>query len=118
MWILILQRLALDFLLDLVYFPVWWYSAGAKKALLFCFHRLQDANAYLAPGLWFKNVFVPMFGQYDWQGRIVSFIVRLANVIMRSFGMLLWLTILVIVFFAWIVFPIFVVSMFVQSLFV
>jgi hypothetical protein len=30
-------------------------------------------NAQFAPGLWFLNIFVPMFGQYDWQGRSGEF---------------------------------------------
>jgi len=28
--------------------------------------------------VWLKNLFAPMFGQTDWQGRLISFFMRLA----------------------------------------
>jgi hypothetical protein len=57
-----------------------------------------------------------MFGQHDWQGRMVSFLVRLFNVIVRSFGMAVFLCLMVAVFFLWIIFPVFVTYMLIQSL--
>jgi len=111
MWLLIFQRMVIEFFLDVFYFPVWWYTKGAKRVFFGCVHMVQDANARMAPGLWLKNIFVPMFGQYDWQGRIVSFLVRLANVIVRGIGLFLWLWVVVLLFFLWVVFPIFVLYM-------
>jgi hypothetical protein len=37
-----------------------------------------------------------MFGQYDWQGRVMSFFIRLANIIVRFFllGICLFLLLL------------------------
>ncbi|MBU0597005.1 hypothetical protein KJ641_02535 [Patescibacteria group bacterium] len=116
MWIIVLQRITVEFFLDLLYFPIWWYTAGAKRFILGLVRIFQEANMMMVPGLWLKNIFVPMFGQYDWQGRIMSFFVRLANVIFRSIGLFIWLIILVIFYFIWLLFPLFVIYMFVNSL--
>jgi hypothetical protein len=107
--LMVLGRILTEFVLDFFYFPIWWYTAGAKRALLKCVGFLREANSYLAPGLWFKNIFVPMYGQYDWRGRLVSFFMRLVNTIGRTIGLLLWLVIVIILFFIWMIFPVLVV---------
>lgn len=112
-----LQRMALDFVLDILYFPLWWYSSGAKRTLLGCFHQIQAINQNLAPGLWLRNIFVPMFGQYDWQGRIMSFFMRLVNVIARTIALGVSIIFVISFFFLWLAFPPFVIYMLVASLF-
>lgn len=105
MFILILQRLLLEALLDLLYFPLWWYTGGIKYALANIYNVFQSGNLTLAPGLWLKNIFVPMFGQYDWQGRIISFFMRLANVIGRFFALLIWGVFCLGLLFIWFAIP-------------
>ena len=116
MWILVIQRMLLELVLDVVYFPLWWYTAGAKKVLISCLYLWQDANIQMAPGLWLKNIFVPMFGQHDWQGRLMSFFIRFFNVIFRAIGLLIWTIVVTILFVLWIIFPVFVVYMLSKSL--
>ena len=106
--IIILQRLLLEALLDIFYFPIWWYSKGALHALRWCFNLLKLGNENLAPGLWLANLFVPMFGQYDLQGRIVSFFMRLVQIIARSIGLVLWLIVCLAFFSAWLALPVLV----------
>lgn len=115
-WFLIAQRIGLDFLLHLVYFPLWWYTVGAKKVLIGCFHMIQHVNMQFAPGLWAKNLFVPMFGQHDWQGRITSFFVRFFNIIFRSLFLLLWSLIVLFFFGLWMFVPLLVMYMMFLSL--
>ena len=117
MWILVLQRMTIEFLFDLIYFPVWWYTGGVKHAFKYCIHLFKSGNANLAPGLWLKNILVPMFGQSDFQGRLVSFFMRLANVFFRSLLLLFWLLIVILVFIFWIAFPLFIVMMIINSFF-
>jgi len=105
MWIIIAQRLLLDLLLDIIYFPVWWYTGGIKFISLKCFDIFKGGNATLAPGLWLKNIFVPMFGQWDWQGRIISFFMRLFQVVIRSIALVFWALFCLIIFWFWIVLP-------------
>lgn len=115
MWLLVLQRLFWEFVLDFLYFPLWWYSGGAARAAKFCYGLLQDGNMYLAPGLWLKNLLVPMYGQTDMQGRLMSVFIRFANVICRGAMLLAWLLIVFVIFLLWLIFPVFVVWMFFLS---
>lgn len=115
MYLLLIEHLLAEALLDFVYFPIWWYSAGTLRAAKACVGYFQSGNARLAPGLWLQNIFVPMFGQYDWQGRIISFIMRVAQIIGRSLALLVWLGVCLALFFAWLVFPIFVVWQLAQA---
>jgi hypothetical protein len=105
MAILILQRLFLEAILDIFYFPIWWYTKGALHALRGCFNLFKQGNANLAPGLWLANLFVPMFGQFDFQGRIISFFMRLVQIIARTFALLLWLVLCLILFVCWLLLP-------------
>ncbi|OGH78448.1 MAG: hypothetical protein A2469_03090 [Candidatus Magasanikbacteria bacterium RIFOXYC2_FULL_40_16] len=109
MWIMILQKIALDFLLHIVYFPLWWYTGGLKKAGLYCFDLLLLGNDYLAPDVWVKNIFVPMFGQTDWQGRLVSIFIRFVNIILRTFAFILWTAVVLMIFAVWLAWPVFIV---------
>lgn len=117
MWVIVVQRLAFEFLLDILYFPIWWFSSGARKAGRYLWDLFATANSSLAPGLWLQNLTVPMFGQYDWQGRIISVFMRLVNVIGRGIALFFVLVFIMIVFFIWIVFPVFVLIMLGISLF-
>lgn len=116
MWILVLQRIALEAVLDIFYFPIWWYTKGAVKAVHWCLGLFADGNNRLAPMLWLKNIFVPMYGQYDWQGRIISFLMRFAQIIFRSLAVAVWLLFCFFLFIIWLALPVLVVVGIVHSL--
>jgi hypothetical protein len=109
MWILILQRLAIEAILDVFYFPIWWYTGGVWRALLFCSDMLKEGNRNFAPGLWLRNIFVPMYGQYDWQGKIISFFMRLAQIVARTLALFVWFAVCLVFFLIWLVLPLVVV---------
>ena len=106
MWLLVIQRLFLEAVLDIIYFPLWWYTGGTLHALQWCFGLLKSGNDNLAPGLWLANIFTPMYGQFDWQGRIISFFMRLVQVVARGFALVVWLVVCALLFLLWLVFPI------------
>jgi hypothetical protein len=106
--IIILQRLLVEFILDIIYFPIWWYTKGAAHAWRWCFGLLRNGNSNLAPGLWLANLFVPMYGQFDLQGRIVSFIMRLVQIFARTVALVVWLSLCLVLFFCWLALPILV----------
>lgn len=108
MTILILQRLLLEAVLDIFYFPIWWYTKGALHALRWCFNLLRLGNQNLAPGLWLANLFVPMFGQFDWQGRIVSFLMRLVQIFARTVALFVWCILCLVLFLGWLILPVLV----------
>jgi len=111
MFFLVLQRLIIQLVLDVLYFSVWWYSVGVMRFGVGLGHIFQDVNVYLAPLLWLRNMFVPMFGQTDIQGRLMSIFIRFFNTIFRLIVLLFLAVILLVVFVAWLIFPIFVAYM-------
>ncbi|MDP3244950.1 MAG: hypothetical protein Q8M83_04830 [bacterium] len=109
---LIFQSLRLVFLNilgDFFYFPVWWYSLGflkmAKKAGLSLLERERD----LGLDIWLRNIFTPMYGQYDWAGRVISFFMRLAQIVGRTIILLIWLAFLLFFLCVWLAVPVAVV---------
>lgn len=103
---IVLQKILLDFLLDMIYFPVWWYTGGVKFIFFKCLDIFLRGNLLLAPSLWLKNIFVPMFGQWDFQGRLISFFMRLFQVFVRFIILLLWLIFVIMLFLFWLILPI------------
>jgi hypothetical protein len=108
MAIIILQRLLIEAAIDIIYFPLWWYTAGIRYMLSKVGALFKAGNAFLAPGLWLKNLFVPMFGQYDWQGRVVSFFMRLVQIIFRTAALAVWLACCFLFFLLWLALPLLV----------
>lgn len=104
----------METILDLISFPFWWYSVGAKRAAIWCAGVLRSGNDALSPGLWLKNIFVPMYGQYDIQGRFISFFIRLIQVIARSIALILWLVACLALFLCWLALPVLVVYGFIR----
>lgn len=105
-----------EFFFDVLTFPLWWYSSGAQKAFL----RMKNSIAFSVDELgvlvWIKNLFVPMYGQYDWQGRLISFFMRFFQIIFRSIGVLIWLVLSLLFFILWLILPIFIVGQIVFNL--
>ena len=79
-----------SFLVDLVRFPWWWYTDGLLKTVRFCSSAIAGYTRSLALRVWVTNLFVPMFGQYDWQSRIISFFMRLAQIFGRVLVIGVW----------------------------
>jgi hypothetical protein len=65
----------------------------------------KNGNRFLAPGLWLRNIFVPMYGQYDFQGRMISFFMRFINFVGRSVALCFWVGVCLFLFMVWLVFP-------------
>lgn len=116
MFVIALQRLFLEAILDIVYFPIWWYTSGVVHATRVVGRHIAAGNEALAPGLWLRNIFVPMFGQYDITGKIISFFMRLVQIIVRSIALFLWIIFLVVMGLAWLAWPIVVAFFIVQNL--
>lgn len=117
MWQAIIHRLAIQFFFDVLYFPVWWYTNGLKRVAVGCGYAIEEANINFAPGLWLKYIFVPMYGQHDIQGRIMSIFIRIVNIIIRGFALGVFIFFAFAVLLAWIFFPVFVIYMTGLSLF-
>jgi len=100
-------KIIVSILREILYFPLWWYSVGFFRAIkkAFGFWRAQEKT--LGFSVWLKNIFVPMYGQSDLTGRLISFLIRLVQVIFR--GALLFVVFALVLFFLifWLLIPIF-----------
>lgn len=108
-------KIILQILGGIIYFPFWWYSVGfietLKKEGIFLRNREQS----LGFSIWLKNIFVPMYGQHDMAGRIISFFIRFIQIIFRGLMLLCWLALLIIGAALWLALPLFlVVALFFQ----
>lgn len=90
---------------EILYFPVWWYSAGLLRAGRRLLDFWLDQEKILGVGVWVQNIFVPMYGQRDWAGRIISFIMRFIQIIARGAVLLFWFVVVVLIFLLWVFFP-------------
>src|SRR3989339_1135624 len=104
-----------DIVFDILSWPVWWYTSGAVNAIKKMGRVISQGNQELSLSVWTKNLFTPMFGQYDWQGRIISFFMRFIQVCLRSIALFIWLLVCVVLFFVWLSLPVFVVIGFIMS---
>jgi len=103
-----LQILA-ELVWDVLYFPIWWYGRGLVNLIMSIIKFLADKQKALALFVWIKNIFRPMYAQYDWQGMLISFFMRLVQIIFRSIVMLFWLIFSLAIIIFWILFPVFVI---------
>lgn len=90
---------------QIAYFPAWWYSRGLLRFLKYLKNFLVERERSLALLVWIKNISIPMYGQYDWQGRLISFFMRLFQIIARGIVMLFWLVAAFAIFCLWIILP-------------
>ena len=105
-----LRFLFVDVIADVGYFPFWWYTTGLKKAATRLLNTISQADREVALSVWVKNIFVPMYGQYDWQSRLISFLMRVVQIIGRSLVVLGWFLFSCVMFLCWLVLPIFIVA--------
>lgn len=94
---------------DILYFPLWWYSVGLRQLIMSLAQQVKSSERYLALGLLARSLFLPMFGQYDREGRIISFFMRLIILIGRSIYMLGLLAIDFLLIVVWMGLPVLVV---------
>ena len=99
-----LQILA-ELVRDIIYFPLWWYSRGLINRLLGVKDFLVNKQKSLALLVWLRNIFRPMYAQNDLAGTLISFFVRLAQIIFRSAFLLFWSVLAVLVVAAWLLLP-------------
>jgi len=86
---------------DVIYFPLWWYGPGFWRLLKGVgrfWGRKQAALGFL---VWLSNLFVPMYGQHDFLGRLVSFLMRFFQIICRGLMMLIYLSLGLILIAIW-----------------
>lgn len=80
---------------SVVWFPVWWYTKGLQRVIDAASSAVWYRVRSYALVIWIKNFFVPMYGEYDIWGRIISLMMRFVVLIYRIVA----LTVEVVVYF-------------------
>ncbi len=65
--------------------PLWWYGKGLGSFFAFVVGLYKRLWNNLALPILIKSWFKPMYAQYDWQGRIISFFFRTLLIWWRLF---------------------------------
>ena len=70
--------------------PGWWYARGLSIVTAWFRKTVRNASETFSLGVWVKNLFVPMYGETEWSGRVISFFVRFAMIFMRGAAVAAW----------------------------
>lgn len=108
--------IAKDLILDILYWPIWWYSGGVVRAWQRMIDTIKQGNDELALLVWMKNIFRPMFGDYSFQGRLISFFMRVIQIIGRGIFFLFWVAFAFLWFLVWLALPLFILAQLLISL--
>lgn len=99
------RLLFVDLIGSVAWFPIWWYTTGLKKMIQWCLDGLHYRIRQYSFAVWIKNFFVPMYGQYDWQGRLISVLMRTVVLIGRSIALVAEALIYIVLVLAWAIVP-------------
>lgn len=102
---------------DVLYFPIWWYTKGAGSTWQWFVKKLATSAKNLSLVIWLKHIFVPMYAQYNFWGRIISFFMRVIVLIMRLVAFCFNFIFFALITILYIVILPAVVIMFIRSLF-
>jgi len=91
---------------SIIYFPLWWYSVGFLRFVSKIISFWKGEERSLGFTVWVRNWFVPMYGQADFAGRLISFFIRTVQIIVRGLVMLLWIIIGLALMSAWLALPV------------
>jgi hypothetical protein len=101
----------------LVAAPIFWYTRGLADAGKWCVRFWKDGWNRFGLGVWVKNLFIPMYGQTDITGRLISFFMRLVEIVGRFIIMIVWAVFTVAFFVFYVGAPLFAVYELVKYLF-
>lgn len=73
----------IDLVRHLLFWPLWWYSGGLWHTCKSTTRRIGYTWSSLALSVWLKNIFRPMYGQYDLASRLISFLMRFVQIVFR-----------------------------------
>lgn len=95
---------------ELIYFPFWWYTEGFLQLSRALFGYLGDEFTGLGIAVWSRNLFIPMYGQRDIGSRLISFFMRLVQIIFRFLYWLLLSCLVFLLIIIWLAAPILAIS--------
>lgn len=95
----------IEWLGSIVRFPFWWETDGLTGVLRWMRREWKNRLRQAALGLWVRSFFVPMYGQYDWTGRLLSIMMRMVVLFARVSALALTSVWDVCLLAAWVMLP-------------
>lgn len=90
---------------SVIRFPLWWYTEGVIGLAKWFLQELRFRWKSYSFVIWLKNFFVPMYGQYDLGGRLVSVGMRFVVLCARALSIFLEACFYLLGCIAWVVLP-------------
>ncbi len=113
----VFRYIVVDALGSVLYFPAWWYTTGFVSVLGWYHRTLSYQWRSYGFAIWMRNILVPMYGQYDWTGRLISFVMRVVVLIARFFAFIALSLVYGLAVVLWLIGPIVCLLLFLQSLY-
>lgn len=85
------------FKLNLVTFPLWWYSVGLRLVMDWARHNFRFGVKKSGFSLFVRYMHAPLYGDYTRSGRIISFLLRVVLLFAKIIALGLRLLLLVII---------------------
>lgn len=95
---LVLKYAVADFVREILFLQVWWYTIGLVRTVAWCGRSIHGAAESTGLILWAKNLFVPMYGETGFTGRAVSFFIRFVMIIFRGIATAAWMVVVLLLF--------------------
>ena len=109
------KLLFVDLLGSVAWFPIWWYTKGLRGVVDAAVNAIRYRTQSFGLKIWIGNFFVPMYGQYDITGRLVSVFMRFVVLVSRLVALGVEAVIYGAGIALWIVAPVFFLAMLVAS---
>ncbi len=105
-----LRFVLVDVLLEVIYFPIWYYTSGTLKVLRQMGKHLRALAASLNLRILWKFLLQPMYGQTDIWGRIISLVMRVLQFIVLSLLSLIYSLVWLVVLVLWLILPVIIIA--------
>jgi hypothetical protein len=95
--------------------PIWWYTTGFVWFLKTNSRFIRGQARILHLGVWIRYLFVPMFGAKDRASRIISFFIRIFEIIIRGLVLLIFCLLSFIVIIIYLLIPILIIYLLINQ---
>ena len=86
----LIKIVTIDIVYSIVRWPVWWYTQGFWGQLTWVASGMKREWWNLALTAWLKSILTPMYGDYSFAGRAISFVARMVILIYRMVMFIIW----------------------------
>lgn len=101
----LIHFVGIELLGSVLHFPLWWYTEGLARLTSWLWQQLRFRWKQYSFEIWIKNLFVPMYGQYDWSGRLISVLMRIVVLCGRSIALVVEAMLYVVMLVLWVSMP-------------